>query len=97
MKILIPLLVAVLLVTIPLVPSALAQDDTNESTHGGGKPFWVPPGSETTMVEGHTLIERTTAGGEDLVDSGGPSVLLPAATLLLSSGILGYAIVMRRG
>ena len=79
-----------------IVPPALAQGATDESTGGDGKPFWVPPKSETTMVKGHTLIERTTAVGEDLVDSGGPSVLLPAAALLFSSAVLGYAIVIRR-
>lgn len=97
MKILIPLLVAALLLTMLIVPPALAQDAAEESTHGEGKPFWVPPGSETTMVDGHSSIERTTAGGEDLVESGGPSILLPAAALLLGSGISGYAIVIRRG
>jgi len=96
LKILIPLLVAALLVTMILAAPVLAQDTAEESTHGNDKPFWVPPRSETTMVEGRTSMERTTASGEGLVESGGPSVLLPASALLLGSGILGYAIVMRR-
>jgi hypothetical protein len=49
-----------------------------------------------TMQPSHvSLIERTTTGGERLVESGGPSVLLPTA-LLSGSGIFGYAIVIRR-
>ena len=97
MKILIAFLVAALLLTMTLGPPVLAQDATDESTDGDSKPFWVPPRSETTMVMGHTMIERTTAVGEDLVDSGGPSVLLPATALLLGSAVLGYAILIRRG
>jgi hypothetical protein len=47
-------------------------------------------------MKGHTIIEGTAAVGEELADSGGPSILLPAAALLLGGGTLGYAVVMRR-
>jgi TRAP-type C4-dicarboxylate transport system permease small subunit len=43
---------------------------------------------ETTMVSG------SPAPG--IPESGGPAILLPAAALLLGSGILTYAILRRR-
>ena len=46
-----------------------------------------------------TMMEGTTAGGQttdDLPGSGGPAILLPAAALLLGSGILTYAVLRRR-
>jgi hypothetical protein len=42
---------------------------------------------ETTMVTGSPVA---------IPDGGGPSILLPAAALLLGSGILTYAILRRR-
>ena len=45
-------------------------------------------GMETTMVSG------SQAPG--VPKSGGPAILLPAAALLLGSGILTYAILRRR-
>jgi hypothetical protein len=52
----------------------------------------------TTMMEETTVMEETTAmeGGRDLPRSGGPAILLPAAALLLGSGVLTYAILRRR-
>jgi hypothetical protein len=44
-------------------------------------------GGGTTMMGG---------GGQPLPGSGGPAILLPAAALLLGSGILTYAILRRR-
>lgn len=59
----------------------------------------VAMAQETTMMtdmQGGT----TMAGGEtqagDLPSSGGPAILLPAAALLLGSGVLTYAILRRR-
>ena len=40
-----------------------------------------------------TVMETT---GAPLPGSGGPSILLPAAALLLGSGVLTYAILRRR-
>jgi hypothetical protein len=48
---------------------------------------------DDTMME-DTMMEETTAG--DLPESGGPAILLPAAALLLGSGILTYAVLRRR-
>ncbi len=45
-----------------------------------------------------TMMEGTMAGMESggIPESGGPAILLPAAALLLGSGILTYAILRRR-
>jgi hypothetical protein len=45
-----------------------------------------------------TMMEPTVTGGPtgDIPESGGPAILLPAAALLLGSGILTYAILRRR-
>ena len=48
------------------------------------------------MAQDDTMgMEETTAPG-DLPESGGPAILLPAAALLLGSGILTYAVLRRR-
>jgi hypothetical protein len=44
-----------------------------------------------------TMMEATvTAPAGQVPESGGPAILLPAAALLLGSGILTYAILRRR-
>jgi hypothetical protein len=48
----------------------------------------------TTEMTAATVMETTMAG--DLAPSGGPSILLPAAALLLGTGVLTYAILRRR-
>ena len=50
---------------------------------------------DTTIMTG---MEGTVSGQQapDVPDSGGPAILLPAAALLLGSGILTYAILRRR-
>ena len=51
----------------------------------------------TTAMTGATAAAGgTTAAGGPLAPSGGPAILLPAAALLLGSGILTYAILRRR-
>jgi hypothetical protein len=45
------------------------------------------------LAQGTTVMETT---GAPLPGSGGPSILLPAAALLLGSGVLTYAILRRR-
>ena len=42
-----------------------------------------------------TIMQEGTVPG-DLPESGGPAILLPAAALLLGSGILTYAVLRRR-
>jgi hypothetical protein len=46
------------------------------------------------LAQDDTMMEETTAA--DLPESGGPAILLPAAALLLGSGILTYAVLRRR-
>ena len=72
---------AALLAMLILVPMALAQG--------------------TTFVDFATNIETTMGTTMDgfhapIPDGGGPALLLPAASLLLGSGILTYAILRRR-
>jgi hypothetical protein len=54
-------------------------------------------GAQETMMM-TTMMEGTMTGGAtgDIPESGGPAILLPAAALLLGSGILTYAILRRR-
>ena len=77
---------AALLAMLVLMPMAMAQDTTmmEETMMAGGQ--------MTTMMEG------TMVSGEQgaIPKSGGPAILLPAAALLLGSGILTYAILRRR-
>ena len=77
----------ILLATVALMamlvfaPVAMAQDTMMEGTSSGSS------------------MESTTSGGGSggsLADSGGPAILLPAAFLLLGSGILTYAVLRRR-
>jgi hypothetical protein len=78
---------AALLVMLVLAPVALAQDTamTSAATQmPGGK-----TGAATQMPGGKT-------GGGPLPSSGGPAILLPAAALLLGSGVLTYAVLRRR-
>ena len=55
-------------------------------------PTGIPPGRtimETTMVNGSPIPVPTPP-------TGGPAIVLPAASLLLGSGILTYAVLRRR-
>ena len=80
---------AALLVMLVLAPVAMAQDTT---MMGGAQK------GGTTMMGGAQKGGKTMAGGKQkpLAPSGGPAILLPAAALLLGSGVLTYAIVRRR-
>jgi hypothetical protein len=49
---------------------------------------------DTTMMMETTMVSGSPAPG--IPKSGGPAILLPAAALLLGSGILTYAILRRR-
>ena len=73
---------AALLVMLVLAPVALAQDTTM---------------METTMMEPKTQPGPTDGRtGGKIPDTGGPAILLPAAALLLGSGVLTYAVLRRR-
>ena len=53
----------------------------------------APPKMEGTMITKETTSPLPSSGG---IGIGSPSVLLPAAALLLGGGILGYAVLRRR-
>jgi hypothetical protein len=71
---------AALLAMLVLMPMAMAQDTTMMGT--------------TMMTMEETGVSGSAAPG--VPESGGPAILLPAAALLLGSGILTYAILRRR-
>ena len=74
---------AALLVMLVLAPVAMAQETT-------------PMEQRTPMQQMEQTPMETTVAGRPLAPSGGPAILLPAAALLLGSGVLTYAIVRRR-
>jgi hypothetical protein len=78
---------AALLVMLVLAPVALAQDTTMMA----GETQMRAGGGTTMMAE-----TQMRGGKKPLAPSGGPAILLPAAALLLGSGVLTYAIVRRR-
>jgi hypothetical protein len=69
-----------LLVMLALAPVALAQ---------------TPRAEDSPMVE-ETPAARERDRERPLPPSGGPAILLPAAALLVGSGVLTYAILRRR-
>jgi hypothetical protein len=79
---------AALLVMLVLAPVALAQDTT--AMQGQTQ----APGGGGTMGQTQPAPEGTA--GKPLPPSGGPEILLPAAALLLGSGVLTYAVLRRR-
>jgi len=42
-----------------------------------------------------TMMGETTTMVSEIPASGGPSILLPTAALLLGAGVLGYAVLRR--
>jgi hypothetical protein len=50
------------------------------------------------LAQSSTMMSPTATGSPSakVPESGGPAILLPAAALLLGSGILTYAILRRR-
>jgi hypothetical protein len=48
------------------------------------------------VAQDTTMMEATMSAPGEVPESGGPAILLPAAALLLGSGILTYAILRRR-
>jgi hypothetical protein len=96
MKRAILLATAALLLMLVVAPVALAQETTEmPAGAAGGKTM---AGGRTMMGAEATGAEATMpgGGGRPLAPSGGPAILLPAAALLLGSGILTYSILRRR-
>ena len=80
---------AALLVMLVLAPVALAQGTTAMTTGQTQAP------GGPTMGKTQAAPGQKTAG-KPLPPSGGPEILLPAAALLLGSGVLTYAVLRRR-
>ncbi|MDQ3386801.1 MAG: hypothetical protein M3475_04240 [Actinomycetota bacterium] len=84
-----------LMAMLVFAPAAMAQDTTMMEDTMMEETMM----SEDTMSEDTMMMEETASGSGssgDLADSGGPAILLPAAFLLLGSGILTYAVLRRR-
>jgi hypothetical protein len=71
---------AALVAMLILVPTAMAQEDTGML-------------EQTVQIQRETTAALPASGGAVI---GSPSVLLPAAALLLGTGVLGYAVLRRR-
>jgi hypothetical protein len=78
-----------LLAMLILVPMAMSQQVDDLGSNG------MATVVETTMVNGTTMVIYSD-GTVEVPLTGGPAILLPAAALLLGSGILTYAILRRR-
>ena len=81
MKRVLYLVLAALVALMILVPTALAQDTMMKV-------------EETRVVEREATMPLPKSGGPSVGTAG--AVLLPAAALLLGSGVLVYAVVRRR-
>jgi hypothetical protein len=81
MKRVLYLVLAALVALMILVPTALAQDTMMKV-------------EETRVVEREATMPLPPSGGPSVGTAG--AVLLPAAALLLGSGVLVYAVVRRR-
>lgn len=68
------------------VPPGIACADLVQSAANGGAVL----DEETAMMEETTMVDG------DLPESGGPSIFLPAAALLVGAGVLSYAVLRRR-
>jgi hypothetical protein len=93
MKRIILLAMVAFMAMLVLAPMAMAQDTTMMMEDTG-----MMMEETGMMMEDTGMMEMTAtpAADDDLPTSGGPAILLPAAALLVGSGILTYAILRRR-
>src|SRR5215207_11549391 len=70
--------------------------DSSCETNAGAGPHQVGYTGHDDIGVTSSASASTSSGPQILADGGGPSILLPAAVLLLGSGILTYAILRRR-
>src|SRR5215211_372992 len=73
------------------VPSGIACADLVRTAADGAS----SNDKSTTMGES-TMVGESTTMVSDIPSSGGPTILLPTAALLLGAGVLGYAVLRRR-
>jgi hypothetical protein len=91
------LVTAALVAMLILVPTAIAQESTLPAS--GGQTLPASGGQTLPASGGQTLPASGGQTSDPLPASGGltaPSALLPAAALIMGSGIVAYAIVRRR-
>jgi hypothetical protein len=100
MKKAILLAVTAMFAVLMMAPAAFAQDDSMmmEDTMMEDTSMGM---DDTMMMEDTSMDDEGTTSGmgtddDDLPDSGGPAILLPAAALLLGSGILTFAVLRRK-
>ena len=89
MKKIVLLATAALVVMLILVPTAIAQESTLPAS--GGQTLPASGGQTLPASGGQTSDPLPASGGLTA-----PSALLPAAALIMGSGIVAYAIVRRR-
>ena len=70
--------------------------DSSCETNAGAGPHQVGYTGHDDIGVTSSASASTSSGPQILADGGGPSILLPAAVLLLGSGILTYVILRRR-
>jgi hypothetical protein len=85
---------AALLVMLVLAPMAWTQGGTTMDDKELSR-LRTPPNAMDAGGSGST-VGSLSPPLTPLEDTGGPAILLPAAALLLGSGILTYAILRRR-
>src|SRR5215204_3489886 len=73
------------------IPPGIACADLVRSTRNGASSH----GERITMGESTITDETTTMVVGDMPNSVGPTIVLPAAALLLGAGVLGYATLRR--
>jgi len=83
------LVTAALVAMLILVPTAIAQESTLPAS--GGQTLPASGGQTLPASGGQTSDPLPASGGLTA-----PSALLPAAALIMGSGIVAYAIVRRR-
>jgi Cu/Zn superoxide dismutase len=67
-----------------------------ETIEGEGVPPGIACGDLVpTAARGASLNEETTMRVSDIPSTGGPSILLPTAALLVVAGVVGYAVLRR--
>ena len=72
------------------IPPGIACADLLRSTRNGASSR-----EERSTMGDSTTTDETTTAVSDIPHSGGPTILLPAAALLLGAGVLGYAMLRR--
>ena len=55
-----------------------------------------PAGNGASSHDESTMMGEATMMVSDIPSSGGPTIFLPAAALLVGAGVLGYAMLRRR-